>query len=223
MTSSITAIIVAAGTGARLGAGLPKAFVLLGGEPLFLHSLRTFATHQEISETILVVSAPMLEQASEIIAGARIGRKINIIKGGSERWQSVKNGVDRTLCEWVLVHDAARPFVTHSVINDVLSMREKYDSVITATPETDTVRTFENDLAGAVIDRSKLIRVGTPQLFRREKLLKAFELAGNMDRSPTDEAQIMQQAGVPTGFSRGDPANFKITTASDLAIAEAIV
>jgi len=126
--------------------------------------------------------------------------------------------------DWVLIHDAARPFVTAEVIDSVLSKRADFDCVITATPEVDTVRTFEDDSrCGVTLDRSKMLRVGTPQMFRRELLLSSFEQIKNIAAPPTDEAALFEHLGIPVGYSWGDPLNFKITTEADLKIARALL
>jgi 2-C-methyl-D-erythritol 4-phosphate cytidylyltransferase len=226
---SITAVIVAAGSGNRLGAVLPKAFVDLGGKPLFFHSLAVFCSYKKVTETILVVAESMIKKASEIIARSGIDTPVRVIAGGQERWMSVKNAAVAASGEWLLVHDAARPFVTAPVIDTVIAKSAEFACVITATPETDTVRTSANGVAGVVVDRSTLVRVGTPQLFKRELLLEAFlkleEGTGSplSSRPPTDEAMLVQALGIPVGLAEGDPINFKITTSADLEIAEALI
>lgn len=223
---SITAIIVAAGSGTRLGGRLPKAFVDLGGKPLFLHALTTLCRHKKITEVILVVAEPMLQKARDLIAQSCIDTPVRCMAGGAERWRSVKNGSIASSREWLLVHDAARPFVTNAVIDAVIAKSSTYECVITATPETDTVRVFKNDVAGAVVDRSTLVRVGTPQLFKRSLLLEAFEKAeahSSDQPPPTDEAALIQAMGKPVGLAEGDPINFKITTPADHEIAEAVI
>jgi 2-C-methyl-D-erythritol 4-phosphate cytidylyltransferase len=220
---SISAVIVAAGTGSRLNAPVPKGFVLLGGKPLFLRSLETLLRHKAIAEAVLAVPKGFELKTEEILACSRFDKKVTIITGGKVRWQSVENGVRAVDSEWVLIHDAARPFVTRAVIDAVLEEKNKYDCVITVTPEVDTIREANGELAGEIVDRSKLVRVGTPQLFRREALLKALAAAPGLPSPPTDEAMLMQRAGIPVGLAWGDPANFKITTPGDLDIAEALV
>ena len=122
-----------------------------------------------------------------------------------------------------MTNDAARPFVTKEVIDSLLEKRPLYKCAITATPVEDTIRRFENDRCIATIDRSILIRVGTPQLFHRESLLEAFVHGESMTPPPTDEAMLMEKSGIETGFAWGDPINFKITTQGDLELAEAIL
>jgi 2-C-methyl-D-erythritol 4-phosphate cytidylyltransferase len=219
---SIAAIIVAGGSGARLGASTPKGFVSLGDKPLFLHALEIFLRHSAVKEVVLVVPAGFEPYARIILREAGMPQVLLVV-GGKERWQSVQNGVAATSAHWVLVHDAARPFVTNAVIDAVLEKRVAFDCVITATPEVDTIRMHSGDLAGEVIDRSKLIRIGTPQLFRRSRLKEAFKIPSDLSAPPTDEAVLMQRMGIPVGIAIGDLANFKITTPTDFAVAEALV
>jgi 2-C-methyl-D-erythritol 4-phosphate cytidylyltransferase len=221
--NSLSAVIVAAGLGTRLGLATPKGFILLGEKPLFLYTLSVLLAHQSVLDAILVVPELHIEQARRIIADHRFDKKITVVAGGRERWQSVHNGVMACESEWVLVHDAARPFVTASVIDTVLDKIDIYDCVITAIAETDTIRTRTGDLAGDIVDRSKLVRIGTPQLFRRRVLLQALAQAPNLPSPPTDEAALMQHIGVPVALACGDPVNFKITTPADLAVAEALI
>jgi 2-C-methyl-D-erythritol 4-phosphate cytidylyltransferase len=219
--NSTDCIIVAAGKGKRLAMAFPKAFVKLAGKPLFIHSLLQFAGHKAISRIIVVVPAAMIQKARRIAADLHLNKEIKFVAGGEHRWQSVKNGVGASKAGWVLIHDSARPFVTRKVIDAVLAAAGKYDAVIAATPEHDTVRRFSGDRALGTIDRNELIRVQTPQLFLRNKLLDAFEHAASLASPPTDEAMLMERAGVAVGVAPGDPLNFKITTKEDLRLAEA--
>jgi 2-C-methyl-D-erythritol 4-phosphate cytidylyltransferase len=220
---SIAAIVVAGGAGARLGTTTPKGFVLLGGKPLFLHSLLVLLRHDAIKDAVLVIPDGFEAPARLILREAGCAPRVSIIIGGKERWQSVRNGVNATSAHWLLVHDAARPLVSRPVIDAVFEKRAAFDCVITATPEVDTIRMHTGDRAGEVVDRSKLVRIGTPQLFRRSTLLEAYTIPIDPSSPPTDEAALVQRMGVPVGIASGDPANFKITTPTDLAIAEAVL
>ena len=215
-------IIVAGGEGRRLGAAVPKAFVNLGGKPLVQYSLECFDAHPAIGAIVLVVSADMMGEAEKIAGGKEFTKPIRVVAGGKERWQSVKNGVIASSAEGVLIHDAARPFLTRAVIDAVLELSHKYSAVITATREVDTIRRISGDRAMETIDRETLVRVGTPQLFDRTALVNAFSAAQAMKTPPTDEAMLMEQLGIPVGIAWGDPLNFKITTKSDLILAEAL-
>ena len=223
--NTTAAVIAAGGMGNRLGGDTPKAFIQLGDKPLFLHSFEVFDQHPAFSEIVLVVPEESVGKAKDIIDKLTTSKHVTVAPGGVERWQSVKNGVEATdsSTDWVLIHDAARPFVTKEVIDSLLEKRSTYKCVITATPVEDTIRRFENDRCVATIDRSLLIRVGTPQLFHRQSLINAFAHAESMTPPPTDEAMLLEKSGIEIGFAWGDPQNFKITTQSDLEIAEAIL
>jgi 2-C-methyl-D-erythritol 4-phosphate cytidylyltransferase len=220
---SIDCIIVAAGDGKRLGAKIPKAFIPLGSIPLFMHSLLVFAGHHSIIKIILVVPSALIEKTRRIVKKYPVKKELVIIAGGIHRWQSVKNGAEASAAKWVIIHDCARPFVTRTIIDSVLAASRKYSAVIAATPEVDTVREFTGDCAGITLDRNRLVRVQTPQLFLRSGLTAAFKHAALLPSPPTDEAMILQAAGVCVGIAQGDPLNFKITTKQDLEMAEALV
>jgi 2-C-methyl-D-erythritol 4-phosphate cytidylyltransferase len=220
---ALSAIIVAAGAGTRLGARIPKGFVTVGGKRLFLYSLETMLRHRAIADAVVVVPKGYEQKAQRAITASNIDKRVTVVAGGKERWQSVLNGVNAAQAEWVLVHDAARPFVTKAVIDALLRKKKQYRCAITATPVVDTIRTAQGTLAGAIIDRTTLVRVGTPQLHLRNTLLKALQKAPSLSSPPTDEAALMQQIGVRVAIAPGDPMNFKITTKADLAIAEALI
>jgi 2-C-methyl-D-erythritol 4-phosphate cytidylyltransferase len=219
MMEMFDAVIVAAGSGKRLGYDTPKAFVPLGKKPLLSYSVETFLAHSSLRQLVLVVPELLVNKTRAMFNS----KSISVIAGGKERWESVRNGCGKVDSEWVLVHDAARPFVTPSVIDALLEKRSRFDCVISAIPVVDTIRTFDHDVAGQTIDRSKLIRVGTPQLFRTLLLNKAFSNEIDLCAPPTDEAMLIQNMGIPVGIADGDPKNFKITTKEDLEIAEAII
>jgi 2-C-methyl-D-erythritol 4-phosphate cytidylyltransferase len=223
--NSIAVVIAAAGSGLRLGRDMPKAFVPLAGKCLFAYSLEIFHRHPAVSRIILVVPPDSMDKAGEMIYALHTEKNVTVAPGGIERWQSVQNGVEAAgqSFEWIITHDAARPFVTKEVIDSLLQKRSAYKCAITATPIEDTIRRFEHDRCIATLDRSMLIRVGTPQLFHRLSLIDAFAHAGLMTPSPTDEAMLMERCGIDIGFAWGDPLNFKITTQSDLDLAEAIL
>jgi 2-C-methyl-D-erythritol 4-phosphate cytidylyltransferase len=221
MNLSLDAIIVAAGSGKRLKARLPKAFVPLAGKPLIVHSLLQLLRHKKINRIIVVAPPSLVDKMRHLCSTYSRKTEITVVAGDTHRWQSVKNGVAASQADWVLIHDAARPFVTAKVIDSVLAAAKKYDAVIPATAEVDTVRKFKGDRAGKTLDRNEIIRVQTPQLFKRKKLLSAFSQAARLSAPPTDDAMLMERAGTPVGIAPGDPLNFKITTREDLALAQA--
>lgn len=224
-SKEISAVIVAGGMGKRLNAKQPKAFISLNNKPLLLYSLSALAACPSVREVILVVPEMHMDTARRIVVSNAFPVQVLVVAGGEQRWQSVKNGCEMTSesSEWVLVHDAARPFVTTAVIQKLLEKSTQYRCVITATPVVDTIRTFDHDRCTGVIDRSKLLRVGTPQLFYRKILLDCMSCAQTMHVLPTDEAMVLEHNGIDIGFAWGDPLNFKITTMEDLILAEALL
>ena len=219
MQETCDAVIVAAGSGTRLGMSVPKAFVPLAGEPILTYSLAVFKAHAAIDRVILVVPETLLAETGRKFSGG----SVSVVAGGAQRWESVRNGCSASEAEWVLVHDAARPFVTGAGIDTLLEKRNNFKCAITVTRVVDTIRTFDGETAGETIDRSKLVRVGTPQLFRLPLLKKGLDLASTIQPPPTDEAILMQYMKIPVGIAWGDPTNFKITTPEDLSMAEALI
>ncbi|MFP4416852.1 MAG: 2-C-methyl-D-erythritol 4-phosphate cytidylyltransferase [Chitinivibrionales bacterium] len=223
MAEEFDVVVAAAGEGSRLGYSQPKAFVPLAGKPLLSYSISVFEHHPNVGVIIVVVSEQMMEQADEVLSSLDIQKPVHLVPGGQHRWQSVRNGVEKSLAQWIMVHDAARPFVTKEVIDGVLAKREAFRCCITATPVVDTIRRYEDEQCLETIDRSELLRVGTPQLFNRDSLMGAFRQISTFKSLPTDEAMLMEQSGIPVGFAWGDSLNFKITTPQDLAVAEALL
>ena len=219
MDNRFDVIIVAAGSGTRLGFPTPKAFVPLAGKPMLQYAFNAFRQHPGTAQMILVVPELMIETARSGFAG----NNVTIVPGGTQRWESVRNGCKAATAEWVLVHDAARPFVTRAVIDALLDKRTTFDCAFSATPVVDTIRTYSGETAGETVDRSGLVRVGTPQFFRRTQLAEGLALAPTMSPPPTDDAMLMQRMNIPVGIAWGDPTNFKITTREDLAMAEALL
>ncbi len=215
------AVIVAAGRGTRLGASVPKAFLELAGRPLFAHSLAVFDSHAAVAQIVIVAPADRLKETARLAADCRVGTQLAVVAGGGERWESVRNGVSECApgIEWVLVHDAARPFVTEQVVDSLLETAASYRAAVTVTEVVDTIRRFDGDRAGDTVDRHSLVRVGTPQLFSRGELLRGFGLAQSLSSPPTDEAVLMQHLGIDVGIAWGDPINFKITTPRDMELA----
>ncbi|MDD5673235.1 MAG: 2-C-methyl-D-erythritol 4-phosphate cytidylyltransferase [Chitinivibrionales bacterium] len=218
------AVIVAAGAGARLGGLTPKAFVPLAGKPLFAHSLAAFDAHPAVRQIVLVVPPQHQDYARNFVNACTWRVPVKIVVGGRHRHQSVYNGVAATGndCFWVMVHDGARPFVSQEIIDALLDKGDSWACAVTAVPETDTIRYFSGMQVLDTIDRGKVVRIGTPQLFNKDLLLKAFGFAETLPQPPTDEAELMKSAGHIVGLAWGDPLNFKITAPADLELAEAI-
>lgn len=214
----VAAIVVAAGSGERLGADVPKAFVRVGGATLLEHSLARLAAHPRVAQTVVAAPAGHLDAARALAPGARV------VAGGATRQRSVaaalaEVGSDADL---VLVHDAARAFVPAEVIDRVIEALTTADGAVPTLPVSDTIRTVDaaGELGG-LVDRSRLLAMQTPQGFRHEILAKAHAAARGDDA--TDDAALVEAIGGHVVAVAGDHRAFKITVPIDLALAEAVL
>jgi 2-C-methyl-D-erythritol 4-phosphate cytidylyltransferase/2-C-methyl-D-erythritol 2,4-cyclodiphosphate synthase len=213
----VTALIVAAGTGERLGGAIPKQYRLLGGKPVLRRSVEAFAAHPRIAQVRVVIGEGQRDLASGSLHGLDVG---DLILGGRERFQSVRNGLNAIAEGIVLVHDAARPFCPPEVIDRLLEALGDHDGAVPVLPVSDTIAIGERRLAEPV-DRTGMLRVQTPQAFHVEDLKYAY---GEMGRQrPTDESSVMLAAGLKVAAVPGDPMLEKLTTAEDWACAEALL
>ncbi len=221
----VAVIVVAAGSGTRLGAGAPKAFVGLAGRTILSHALeRVFAT-TEPSQVIVVAPAGLEGEAeSDIARVARSRRDLaRVVTGGATRQESVARGLAALWgdVEIVLVHDAARALVPADMIDRVIdAVRSTGHAIIPVVPVVDTIKRVDGSVITAAVDRSELAAAQTPQGFRRDVLLTAYEAVGD---DFTDDAALMQAAGHTVLTVEGDTMGFKITTPADLDRAEALL
>ena len=215
----VSAIIPAAGHGNRFGEA--KQFKLLAGTPLFIHSIKTFLNSSKIHEIVVVVPRDKKDSIHKAIMSISGDKKITITLGGERRQDSVKNGVlvSDTTSDLICIHDAARPFITERLIEDSIKSCESFDGAVIATPCVDTVKYSENNIIMKTIDRNSIWLAQTPQVFWKDKLLKAYD---SMDESIeiTDEAAIMEKMGYRICLVPGDIKNNKITTFEDWKYAE---
>lgn len=215
------AILVAGGSGERLGADRPKAFVALGGRVLLAESLERLDASPWIDAVVVAVPADW-EEAAIVLAEEIVASKVSaVVAGGSSRAESVREALaevpDSALV--VIVHDAARPLVDDAVIERVLApLAEGFDGVVPVLPLADTVKRVEQGLVAETIDRSALVTVQTPQAFSARALRDAYRDTGAADA--TDCASLVEARGGRIRAVEGDPRLLKITTAADLALVE---
>ena len=217
-----TAIIVGAGRGHRFGGPLPKQYRMLAGEPVVRHALRAFATHPQVTQVIGVIHPDDQEMFDAAAKGLKIAGST---AGGAERQDSVRNGLEYATQlaggqapDLVLIHDAARPFVSHRLISEVISALNDASGVIPALPVVDTLKRGADGLVVDTADRTGLYRVQTPQGFRFAEISAAHAAAKG--QKLTDDAAVAEAAGLTVALSLGDEDNFKITTEADLTRAE---
>jgi 2-C-methyl-D-erythritol 4-phosphate cytidylyltransferase/2-C-methyl-D-erythritol 2,4-cyclodiphosphate synthase len=209
-----TALIVAAGKGERLGGDLPKQYRLLGGKPVVRRAVEALIGHPAIGRVRVVVGEGQEPLAREALSGLDVGE---LIAGGAERADSVRNGLATVSGDAVLVHDAARPFCPAGVIDRLLAPLEFFDGAAPVLPVSDTLARAGTRIEEPV-DRSAMVRVQTPQAFRVGPLRDAY--ARWHGEAPTDETTVARAAGLTVAAVEGDPALEKITTSADFERAE---
>jgi 2-C-methyl-D-erythritol 4-phosphate cytidylyltransferase len=223
----VVAVIPAGGSGTRMGADVPKQFLPLGGVPMLLHSLRAFDRAPSVDTVILVVQRDERRRAlTDVIERYGVKKVQKVIAGGETRQQSVYNGLKETDpdVEIVVVHDAVRPFVTDDLIEQSIEAARKGSGAIVAVPMKDTPKQAGLDRQiQRTLDRNSLWMAQTPQTFRRDVLLEAYEKAAIEHLQATDDAALVERLGHKVGIVAGTWENIKITTPEDLIIAEAIL
>jgi 2-C-methyl-D-erythritol 4-phosphate cytidylyltransferase len=231
-----SAIIVAAGSGTRLGFDVPKAFVELQGRSLLWYSLRTIGAVDAIQEAVVTIPPNREAQARAQVRFAReagLEIPVKLVEGGAERQDSVRIALAITSAEaeLVIVHDAARPFATPAMFTAALAAAERLGGAIAATPVADTLkrvgvavgRGIDEDRAIlATIARVHLWHAQTPQAFRRPLLIRAHERAAIDRIVATDDADLVERLGTTVAVVDGSALNFKITTAADLLLAQLV-
>ncbi len=226
MADWIAAVVPAAGRGVRMGAGVPKQFLTLGGVPLLVHSLQTFEAAHIISEIILVVPQDDCQYCREDIVPSYGLKKVSqVIAGGRRRQDSVLNGVRaaNSATDIVVVHDAVRPFVTLKMITQVVEATRNHGAAIVAMPMRDTVKRVNGEgIIKETLNREELWLAQTPQAFRRDVLLRAHQQGETDGVDATDDAFLVERLGLTVAIVQGSSDNIKVTRPEDLHMGEAI-
>ena len=216
-----TAIIVAGGTGQRMGTTLPKQFLAIEGKSILLHTIGQFATAFADINFIIVLPADYIQDGKALISSSGLGQSFQFVDGGDTRFQSVKNGLAQAdPASIVFVHDAVRCLLTPALIQRCYQQAVEKGSAIPAVSSTDTIRILEGN-QHHVVDRANVMMIQTPQTFNAALLKKAFEQA--YQPSFTDEANVLEASGKEVYLIEGEYENIKITRPLDLAIAEYIL
>jgi 2-C-methyl-D-erythritol 4-phosphate cytidylyltransferase len=219
-----TAIIPAGGAGRRMQSSEAKQYLVLQGVPLLVHTLRPFQESPVIRDIILVVPAADVARIQSDIVNAFAMTKIRqVVAGGKERQDSVRNGLAALSadCEIVLIHDVARPFVSSVLIEKAVNGAVQEGAVAVGVRGGDTVKQCDGE--GRVIetlDREQIWMAQTPQAFRRATIVAAHQKAHEDNFYGTDDAVLVERMGIPVRMIDSIPNNIKITTTEDLAWAE---
>lgn len=215
-------IVVAGGSGLRMGTSVPKQFLLLNGQPLLMHTLESFFRAIDEIQILLVLPAAHIPYWKELCSQYGFNIPHRIAEGGESRGESVKNGLNMISAEsgLVAVHDGVRPLLDDELIRRVYSQAEKNGSAIPCVPVSDSLRRLTHEGSKPVC-RADMVAIQTPQCFRLEMLRKAYDQQNFTNF--TDDAQLVEALGERVYLSKGSFENLKITTAVDLLLAEAIL
>jgi 2-C-methyl-D-erythritol 4-phosphate cytidylyltransferase len=214
----IGAVIAAAGSSKRMG-GVDKMFAPLGRKPVLARVLSAFQQCGSIDQIVVVLSEKNLEQGKRLVAEQDWSKVNDVCLGGSRRQDSVLAGLNRlTNCQWVVIHDGARPLVTADLIERGLEMATETGAAIAAVPVTDTIKVAGDDMVvQGTPPRRSLWAVQTPQVFRFDLITKAYQ---RVKYEVTDDAMLLERLGYRVKIYMGAYDNIKITTPDDLALAE---
>jgi len=215
-----SAIITAAGSGRRFGEA--KQFKKLHGKPLYQYSLDTFIKSRLFDEIILVIPNSNQEKVQKEIK-RKYSSQVSLVIGGPDRQDSVKNAIQNSNpnIDLVVIHDAARPFITTTLIEKCISACETSDGAIIAMQPHDTIKFSKDNIVEKTIDRSNIWMAQTPQAFNKRKILEAYSSSDFDDLIVTDESSLMEKLGYKIMIVPGTGKNFKITTFDDWERAEA--
>ncbi len=224
----VTAIILAAGEGRRIGGEISKTYLPIAGRALVLRTLDRMFSARTVDDVVLVVAAGEFARCESLLSGD-IGlrnRRWSMQRGGATRQQSAKRGLERvgTDTDIVIIHDGARPFVSAALIDRCVEAAADKGAVVVGLPVRDTIKLVSPDgLIQTTPERSGLWEIQTPQVFRRDLIVAAHERAEREGVQVTDDAMAVERAGEPVYVLEGERNNFKITLPEDLWLAESLI
>jgi 2-C-methyl-D-erythritol 4-phosphate cytidylyltransferase len=217
-------ILPAAGQGKRMGAGKNKLLLVIGEIPVFIHTLKVFENDSKCTGIYLAINPQDEEEMRVLLKEHNITKVIAMLHGGEERQHSVYNAVKAVAGEGiVLVHDAARPFISQNLLRPLVKMAEEKGAAVLAVPLKDTVKKADGNLITETLERSCLWAVQTPQAFRISVLHEAHQKAEEEQFLGTDDASLVERIGKEVVIVEGSYDNIKLTTPEDIYFAEAIV
>jgi 2-C-methyl-D-erythritol 4-phosphate cytidylyltransferase len=232
----IAVILPAAGLGTRMGKTAAektgtsrKQFMLLDGSPIFLHTAKKFAASPRVSEIVVAVRADDVEWVRSTLAETFRDEKVRVVAGGNSRQESVENALAALApdTELVAVHDAVRPFIDPETIDKVFDEAAATGAAIVGVPAVDTVKQVNRGTGHvkirATLQRDKLIMAQTPQVFRYELLMRAFQSARADGFIGTDESSLVERLDVDVSVVMGSDRNIKITKSADMELARLLL
>ncbi|MDP2337993.1 MAG: 2-C-methyl-D-erythritol 4-phosphate cytidylyltransferase [Bacteroidota bacterium] len=214
-------ILVAGGSGSRMGTEIPKQFLELAGKPVLMHTIQVFYDYDPDCELILVLPLAQKEYWTGLCLKHSFSLRHQIVSGGETRFHSVQNGLKLIVGEGIVfIHDGVRPLVSQETLERCCETAQKCGNAIPVLPITESLRKMEGDQSISV-DRNLYFSVQTPQTFRTAQILEAFRQ--NFDPAFTDDASVAEKAGFAINMVEGNRENIKITNPTDLIVAEALL
>ena len=228
-----TAIIVAAGEGRRVGAGISKVYLPIGGRAVLLRTLDQFFRAKRVNNVIVVIAKSDLVRCRSLLDSDSQAREQSWVVqiGGSSRQESVNRGLEKVSsdCDVVVIHDGARPFVSPELIDHVVEAASARKAVVVGVPVRDTIKVISDKVISedrqilSTPARNCLWEIQTPQAFERSLIFEAHEAAQRNEQEATDDATLVERLGKPVYLIDGERTNIKITLPEDLLFAEALV
>jgi len=215
------AVVPAGGLGRRMERRQPKQYLSLDGAPLLVHTLRALVASGRVSALVLAVPEDWLATSRRVLQSYGLLNVTSVVAGGAERQESVWRGLQAIpeSAQWVIVHDAVRPFIARELVGRVLAAARRHGAAICGLPVRETVKRVGDHIVTSTLDRDGLWLVQTPQAFRRELLWEAHEKARRDRFLGTDDAVLVERLGARVAMVAGLPENIKITTPEDLGLA----
>jgi 2-C-methyl-D-erythritol 4-phosphate cytidylyltransferase len=220
-------ILPAAGLGTRMAGPQPKQFLALDGLPILIHSLRAFAAVERVTAIYVAVRKPEIERVEAQVAEYGFASQVRVVEGGDHRQESVAHALTALPAQAddvVLVHDAVRPLIDAATIERTIDAVLAHGAAIVGMPAVDTIKQVERTAHGALITstipREFVVLAQTPQGFRFGLLRRAFAEATADGFVGTDEASVVERAGIPVAVVHGSQVNLKITQPGDIELAE---
>lgn len=221
----VNAIIVAAGSSRRMG--FDKLFAPLSGKPVIWHTLKAFSDCREIDEVVVVTREERFTDFEKLLATEKLSKVVKLIAGGKERHDSVWNGLQAVAsegCQFVVIHDGARPLTTPKLIRAVLDLARIHGAASCASPIPDTVkRASVEQMVQESVERTGLWAMQTPQIFSAGLILQAYASVMAKHEMVTDEVSAVQKLGKKIALLKNEDWNFKITFPHDIELAEHVL
>lgn len=216
-------IIAAAGQGKRMGKNINKQFIELNGRPILVHTIEKFNKEKWVDKIVIVANPMEIHLVQRLVEEYEL-KVDNIIAGGKERQDSIRNAISYINNDYVMIHDGARPFVASDILNDLYKQMIDKDAVVLGVKVKDTIKIVDQTkIIKSTPDRESLWKIQTPQAFTLSIIKMAYEMAENEKYIGTDDSSLVERLGISVHIIEGDYRNIKITTPEDLFLAENIL